>query len=338
MDCLIILMAVALSPASRPAAPATTAPAMAVPVTGAHAATGRTIAARAAAATAPATQPSLAELHVKAVASMKAGDMNRAREVLDLAWKRTPPERRSRALVLNRAVVDLSSPAFVMRGLRDLTEYLVAHPEGDELATNVLGSALDVAAYEPRLRAGRLWQAALREWERRNEQLDGSRPGFCRWGPRWLSEQEYADLRARQKEWQKSIRAQQKIVEAALHRVGASESRAAVGAEFVDRVPIEWPGNRDRLLQWRMKYQMTLAERKQVWKQEDAWKAREGAALRQQARANQRHAAEVGAAVARARADAQLELDLFDRLIAEQPRPEWPRAYEPVVPPAEDAP
>jgi hypothetical protein len=194
-------------------------------------------------ATAPATRnapsrPDLTALHRQAVDLMQQDKVAEARTRLDAVYQATPPQARSRALVINHAILDLGRPVYVMRGLRDLTSYLIAHGEEDELATNVLGSCLDVAASKPGMRRGAVWQAGFAEWQKRDAELEKAH-GKHRWGAKWLSEEEYQQLQGRREASDQAIDAQQErarkaadAVEVALIR---SEVRALIALPMMER-------------------------------------------------------------------------------------------------------
>ena len=65
-------------------------------------------------------KPSPAELHAQAYAAMVAGDFWKAKPLLEEAYKDTPIEKRNRALVLNRAILDFTQKTLIMRGIKDL--------------------------------------------------------------------------------------------------------------------------------------------------------------------------------------------------------------------------
>jgi hypothetical protein len=145
------------------------------------------------------------ELHRQAVELMRAGKTAKAAQIFDRVYAQFPAERRTRPLVINRAILDLSQRSTIVRGVRDLSDYLVKHRAEDEEATNVLGAALNVAAGNSRVKAGAAWQAASKEWERRNYVLDHSRPGWRRWGTRWVSENETKSREAHADELKRAI-------------------------------------------------------------------------------------------------------------------------------------
>ena len=128
--------------------------------------------------------------------ALRIGQLDVAFERMERAFETTPPAQRTRPLVLNRAILDLTQRVNVMRAVRDTYQYLRANPEQDEQAVNILGAALNVAADNPRWKRGTLWQSAFKEWERRTNQMNDLRPGYRRWGTQWLTEEQYQMLQA----------------------------------------------------------------------------------------------------------------------------------------------
>jgi len=82
------------------------------------------------------------------------------------------------------------------------------------------------------VKRGEIWQSAWKEWARRNEELDQSRPGFRRWGADWLTDVQYAALRERQKAFDEAIYQLGRAVDADLRRAGAAQQAMAV-QEFI---------------------------------------------------------------------------------------------------------
>src|SRR5439155_642864 len=83
---------------------------------------------------------------------------------------------------------------------RDLADYLSKNRDQDELATNVLGACLNLAADNARVKASTPWQAGFEEWDRRNYLLDHGHPGWRRWGTRWETEDEHKAREAKKEE------------------------------------------------------------------------------------------------------------------------------------------
>jgi hypothetical protein len=173
--------------------------------------------------TRPAVSPSrgpdreqLMRQHQQAVEFMGQGRYDKAQEILDHVYQLTPANWRTRALVLNRAIIDVHQRKFAARALRDLADYLKANKGEDELATNVLSGALEVVASDtPKLKKDYLWQTAYKEWDRRNYNLEKSRPGSHRWGARWLSDEEFKQIEAKQAEVKEKVEAQRLVVQSA---------------------------------------------------------------------------------------------------------------------------
>jgi hypothetical protein len=196
---------------------------------------------------APTTRPirgvtDFVTLERQAIALMQQEKLPEARQRLQAVYDATRPDARSRALVINHAVLDLNSRVFVMRGIKDLTLFLTAHPDEDELATNVLGSCLDIAAEKRELMEGRLWQAGLAEWEKRSAALETSR-GKHRWGTRWISDEEFAQLQEQIKSSDEMIEGQKKRVEDAYWSLDAAVGREkGIGAPKLLPLTVIIPG------------------------------------------------------------------------------------------------
>jgi hypothetical protein len=228
-------------------------------------------------------------------------------------WKATPRQQRSRALVLNRAIVDLGDPRFATRAARDLSEYLVAHPAPDELATNILAAALNNSASDAKTKRGEAWQSAWKEWSRRNEELDKSRAGYRRWGAEWLSDEQYAARRRRQKDLEDQIAQQAEAVDADLRRVGALAQAMSV-REFIEDAG-----------------EFTVGQTNTVnpWLESGAYESEHESVQ------NLNHFYEVNAISNRAKAEAQGDMTRLQQLLMQRERPRWPKRFEPVEPSTE---
>ncbi len=118
--------------------------------------------------TRPAAAPQLSareihDLHVQAVALMRQNQYNQAADFLEKVYNAVALEKRDRALVLNHAILDLTQKRFVMRGMRDLSAYLIKHRDEDEPGMNILGALLNTAIVDqPTLKSGALWQSDLK--------------------------------------------------------------------------------------------------------------------------------------------------------------------------------
>ena len=148
------------------------------------------------------TRPSSSSFaaQVEAFNLLQQNETKKAAPILEKIYLDTPLDQRSRALVMNHAIVDLAQHQTVMRGVKDLTTYLRKHRDPDEPATNLLAVALNTAVgFDWKLKRGELWQAGFREWDRRNEDLDRMTPGWRRWGTRWITDAELAQIRSEMK-------------------------------------------------------------------------------------------------------------------------------------------
>jgi hypothetical protein len=177
--------AFAQAPDSAPAAPAT------IPVSFA--------------ARPPATRPSPDQLLAQAYEQMRQERFDRATPLLNRAYERTPQEARRRALVLNRALLDLVQKTNALRGVRELHAYMARETAPDEQASNLLGSLLDLVAQNPRWRDGPIYADAFREFARRESALERERPGFKRWGAKWITQEEYDRIKQRDRELEEEI-------------------------------------------------------------------------------------------------------------------------------------
>jgi hypothetical protein len=183
---VLVVLAAASSAFAQDAPPFTI-----IPTTRPSAATGPAV---------PATRPSLEQLHAQAYEFMAAGKFDRATAPFNRVYNDTPPAQRSRALVLNRAILDLVQKQNVVRGVKDLNDYLARNPQLDEQANDILGAALDLIADNPKWRAGPVYASALREFARREAALERTRPGLRRWGDQWITEAKLQEVKQQQKE------------------------------------------------------------------------------------------------------------------------------------------
>jgi hypothetical protein len=281
------------------------------------------IASRSKSATQPGagTRPTSNDPLSRAIALMQDGDLKKARAALDAIWKATPPEQRSRTLALNRAIATFPDPRLAMSAVRDLSEYLAARGgSADELATNILGSALNEAANQgDRIKEGAVWQAAYKEWARRNDLMDHSRPGFRRWGPQWLSDDEFAQLRQRQRDLEARIADQRRIVDQTLRQIGDIRAAASI-QEYIDEPTNLFDPNTNRAY---LRSQLTPDQLAQAQAAHDYRLQRQK--WQNLNRFYELHAQEIDA-------NAQLQQDLagLDTLLSQRERPQWPLKYDSV--------
>ena len=172
------------------------------------------------AAVAPATRNagelSPDELHRQAFDLMTAGQFDKAAPLFDKLFKAHAQQQRSRAMILNRSILDIAQKRLVMRAVRDVSEYLRANRGEDEYATNVLAVAMNLAAENPRWKQSPVWQNAFKEWDRRNYLLDHSRKGWRRWGTRWITEEQFKVIENRKDDLRRAIEAQRDRVNRAV--------------------------------------------------------------------------------------------------------------------------
>jgi len=153
----------------------------------------------------PATKPSPAELHAQAYDFMRQEKFDKATPLLNRAYNETPAAQRSRPLVLNRALLDLVQKGNLPRAMKDLYQYFARNPAPDEEASDLLGSILEMAAQNQRWRDGPLYADAFREFARRETVLERHRPGFKRWGPKWITQGEFDEIQRKDREVQQQI-------------------------------------------------------------------------------------------------------------------------------------
>src|SRR5688572_1795217 len=75
----------------------------------------------------PATKPSPEQLHAQAYDFMRQDKFDKATPLLNRAYKETPPQQKTRALVLNRALLDLVQKTNPMRAIKDVYDYMAAN-------------------------------------------------------------------------------------------------------------------------------------------------------------------------------------------------------------------
>jgi hypothetical protein len=153
------------------------------------------------------------------VSLMREEQYDKASAQMDLLFAAVPPNRRTRPMVLNRAVLDLRHANTTMRVVKELTEYLVNDPVEDEPATNILGSALDAAVRQnPQAIQSAAFEAGAKEWQRRNQAMDHSRAGWRRWGAKWLSDDEFRGIDTQYKQYRAQLAEQQETTYRARQR------------------------------------------------------------------------------------------------------------------------
>jgi hypothetical protein len=136
-------------------------------------------------------------LHGMAVAYLKLKKNPKAGELFD---DKAPLGRASlnapdRALVWNRAVIDMIQKYKIMRAVKGLREHFDRDPDNNpEEMINLFGTALSTAYRQfedDEKKPPSLLVDAIKVYERLERQLESGRPGQRRWGVRWISEGEF---------------------------------------------------------------------------------------------------------------------------------------------------
>ena len=143
---------------------------------------------------------------------MRQEKFDKATPLLNRAYNETPAAQRSRPLILNRALLDLVQKGNLPRAIKDLNQYFARNAAPDEQASNLLGSILELAAQNPRWRDGPLYAEAFREFARREATLERHRPGFRRWGPKWITQAEFDEIRRKDRDLSLQIQEQGAVV------------------------------------------------------------------------------------------------------------------------------
>jgi hypothetical protein len=282
------------------------------------------------ASTRPAMPANLRAMQIEAFDLMRQEQIRKAAPVLEKVYKETPVAQRNRALVLNHAVLDLSQKTYVMRAIKDLTEYLVKNRDPDEYATNLLGGALNIAvATDPKLKNGNLWQTAFREWDRRNYVLDHSRKGWRRWGTRWLSDADYAQIQAEIAGLKQAVKDQTDVANRAHNRATSliEQYSNAVDAREKSKYIIQY-------LQWQNQ-SFTLPQTLNLDPSSPNFRQVEGPVkdFSNAYMAAQQLGPEMHAAIQEVRN----EMRKLKELEAKVVRPQWPTTFEPVDPTGPEA-
>jgi len=139
---------------------------------------------------------------------MRQEKFDKATPLLNRAYNETPAAQRSRPLVLNRALLDLVQKGNLPRAIKDLSQFFARNPAPDEEASNLLGSLLQLAADNPRWRNGPIYADAFREFARREAVLERHRTGYKRWGPKWITQAEFDEIKRKDRELVEQINEQ----------------------------------------------------------------------------------------------------------------------------------
>jgi len=132
--------------------------------------------------------------HGLAIAYLQAGRFDKAGEIFkpgDTLDKVVATPAVPRALVYNRAVLDLTQKFNVMRSIKSVKDFLTLHAEDDEQMLNLLGTLIDRASYDERFSKAPLFDQASKFYETASAKLEQSRNGERRWGIEWVPEKEF---------------------------------------------------------------------------------------------------------------------------------------------------
>lgn len=169
----------------------------------------------------------LNSLHVQAVAYMRLGQLDKAREAMD---RFATSGVANRSALVNRSIIDITQKINAMRAAVNLRAYAVSHPD-DEIVLNLWGVALDTAA--SRSRVQNLNEHA-RDYVKVCAVLEGTRPTMRRWGTKWITAAEHQEIERRRAEQQRVCDRRQDELRAAVLRLGEAKN-AARGATGVGR-------------------------------------------------------------------------------------------------------
>jgi hypothetical protein len=181
----------------------------------------------------PATQPLArvavppAELLAEGISSMRAAKWPEAAALLNRAYRDMPPDQISRALILDRAIVDFVQGANVTRAVKDLSAYLAAHPD-DEMAVDLLGAAGHKAIVRrPKFANATLCIEAGKRLESCVGILESRRPGLHKWGAKWMTPGEFASVQLERRRCQDQLDSAMSRVRDAQADVAQAKSEAA---------------------------------------------------------------------------------------------------------------
>jgi hypothetical protein len=140
-------------------------------------------------------------LHCTAVAYMRMGDNQKAREPMDRAFD---AKRSNRSIEINRATLDVMFKTSAVRAAGLLARILQNDQSPDEKLVNLFGIALDRASDSAN--GARSVKKLIDDYDRVNALLERTRPKHKRWGTKWVSETEYDIIQSRRRQQQDSVR------------------------------------------------------------------------------------------------------------------------------------
>ncbi len=160
--------------------------------------------------------------HEKAIAHAQLGEMPAARAAMDKVLAATLGNR---SVVLNAARLDVAGRRDAMRAATVLEKHCKARPgEPDEEAVELWGMALATYARD----RGRVPDAKVTAFEAAQKALEATRPGFHRWGNRWLSGEEHREIERERAEVMEEVRRERDQVRDAQNRYNNLEARSRI--------------------------------------------------------------------------------------------------------------
>jgi hypothetical protein len=121
-------------------------------------------------------------------AYMMLSHFEKANEPLDLACA---SPLRDRSVVMNRVILEIAQHVNAMHAVKEMMDYLsVPEKQNDELALNLLGTALGYLAQDYQKAKVPLFQKAAQLYESRNSALESRHRGKKHWGVEWLSDRD----------------------------------------------------------------------------------------------------------------------------------------------------
>jgi hypothetical protein len=260
------------------------------------------------ASTAPATsRPTKppAQLLAEAYDLMQAGKIDKAAPLFEQIRRQTPPPQRSRAMVLDAAIVDYTQNVNVQRAVKELSAYVATAPL-DEMATDLLGAA-DRKANDraPRYLTTPVSRDAQRVLADSVSQLQAKRPEMHKWGKQWVTDSVFASIQEAREAAQRDYEQAMKTVTDAKQQIAACEQRLNAARNIDTAGPPPPAGASNDLSR-------QVAAQKRFERERDARLAQE-----EMSRAQER--------LKTAQADA-------DAALARVPKPDWPTVFEPVPP------
>jgi hypothetical protein len=179
---------------------------------------------------------------------MSQGQYEKARLILERVTKNVAPADLNRAQVINLAIIDYIQRRNAMRAVKNLMNYVAAHPgPPDEALVEVFGAALTVAGKSPTLAKAPLFADGTKAYQELLRSLEATRPGMRRWGNQWMTDAEFSGIDAKLKEANATIERANQDASKAIVDLRAAEQQVAnaqqviVGTSHVHRDSTDGP-------------------------------------------------------------------------------------------------